>query len=280
MNRRLSIPLILPAVAWTLLAGCSEPPQFDRIGAAAALAKTVADEQDHVTVAELSDWIIKDRRDFTLLDIRDKTDFDAGHIEGARHVPLAGLMSEASVDALPVGRKVVVYSNGTAHAAQATLLLRLIERDAYALLGGYNHWQAYLNDPQAAGAAEMDPARRARYQAVARDYPGDTPCGMPFSTLAGSVGGGAQTPGFVGVSKFYIGSKKFISAEGGIKRLAWLPSSLKEALKDMIVRRGEEVGVPDLYDKIATEKEASTEEEVIEFMQKVGHPALEMEPMM
>ena len=173
MNRRLSIPLILPAVAWTLLAGCSEPPQFDRIGAAAALAKTVADEQDHVTVAELSDWIIKDRRDFTLLDIRDKTDFDAGHIEGARHVPLAGLMSEASVDALPVGRKVVVYSNGTAHAAQATLLLRLIERDAYALLGGYNHWQAYLNDPQAAGAAEMDPARRARYQAVACRFEGD-----------------------------------------------------------------------------------------------------------
>jgi acetyl-CoA synthase len=50
-------------------------------------------------------------------------------------------------------------------------------------------------------------------------------------------------------------------------------------MKDMIDRRGEEIGVPDLYDKIATEEDASTEEEVIEFMQKVGHPALEMEPM-
>ena len=34
---------------------------------------------------------------------------------------------------------------------------------------------------------------------VNREYPGETPIGMPFSTLAGSVGGGAQTPGFLGV---------------------------------------------------------------------------------
>ncbi len=89
-----------------------------------------------------------------------------------------------------------------------------------------------------------------------------TPCGMPFSTLAGSVGGGAQTPGFVGISKFYIGSKKFISADGGIKRIAWLPKTLKESMKDVIEKRGAEEGCPDLYDKIATEENGTTEEEV------------------
>ena len=115
---------------------------------------------------------------------------------------------------------------------------------------------------------------------VDRDYAGDTPCGMPFSTLAGSCGGGAQTPGFVGISKFYIGSKKFISAEGGIKRVAWLPKALKESMKDVIDARGAEDGCPDLYDKIATEENGATEEEVMEFMQKVGHPALEMDPLM
>jgi len=115
---------------------------------------------------------------------------------------------------------------------------------------------------------------------VDRDYAGPTPCGMPFSTLAGSVGGGAQTPGFVGISKFYIGSKKFISADGGIRRIAWLPKALKESMKDVIEKRGAEDGCPDLYEKIATEENATTEEEVLEFMQKVGHPALEMDPMM
>jgi acetyl-CoA synthase len=115
---------------------------------------------------------------------------------------------------------------------------------------------------------------------VDRDYAGPTPCGMPFSTLAGSVGGGAQTPGFVGISKFYIGSKKFISADGGIRRLAWLPKALKESMKEVIDRRGAEDGCPDLYEKIATEQDATTEEEVMAFMEKVGHPALSMDPMM
>ena len=65
----------------------AEQPQMDLPGRAAALAKTIAAEQDHVTVAELSDWIIKDQRDYELVDIRDKADFDAGHIQGARACP-------------------------------------------------------------------------------------------------------------------------------------------------------------------------------------------------
>lgn len=114
---------------------------------------------------------------------------------------------------------------------------------------------------------------------VDRDYAGETPCGMPFSTLAGTVGGGAQTPGFVGVSKFYIGSKKFISAEGGIKRLAWMPKALKESLKDAILARAEEEGTPGLFDAIATEEDAVEEEAIMEFMTQKGHPALGMDPM-
>lgn len=173
MNRRLPTMILLPLLAATMLGGCSDSTTFDRAGTAAALANIIATEQDHVTVAELADWIIKDRRDFIVLDIRDAEDYGGGHIEGARHVPLAALMSDASLEALPAGGKIVVYSNGTAHAAQAALLLRLIERDAYALLGGFNYWQAYMHDPKAAGAAEMDPAKRAEYAAVACRFAGE-----------------------------------------------------------------------------------------------------------
>lgn len=155
------------------LGGCGGDPQSDLGGRAAALARTVAAEQDHVTVPQLADWLIRDQRDFELIDIRDAAEYAAGHIEGARTIALAALLGEQSLATLPAGRKIVVYSNGTAHAAQAALLLRLVDRDAYALLGGFNHWQAYLHDPDRAGVAEMDPAQRARYQAVACYFAGD-----------------------------------------------------------------------------------------------------------
>jgi acetyl-CoA synthase len=114
---------------------------------------------------------------------------------------------------------------------------------------------------------------------VSREYQGETPIGMTFSTMAGEVGGGLQTPGFLGVGKLYLTSEKFISAEGGIKRLVWMPSELKEEIKERLQKRLEEIGMPELFDKIATEKDATTSEELLEFLQRVGHPALEMEPI-
>ncbi|MCM8795142.1 MAG: CO dehydrogenase/CO-methylating acetyl-CoA synthase complex subunit beta, partial [Candidatus Omnitrophica bacterium] len=114
---------------------------------------------------------------------------------------------------------------------------------------------------------------------VHRDYTGMTPCGMTFTTLAGSVGGGVQTPGFLGVGKLYILSKKFISAEGGLKRVVWMPKELKELLADKLKARCQEIGEPDLFDKIADETQATTSEELLNFLNKVHHPALEMEPL-
>jgi len=115
---------------------------------------------------------------------------------------------------------------------------------------------------------------------VDRDFRGDnTPCGMKFTTLAGSVGGGAVTPGFVGHSKNYIGSRKFLKAEGGIKRLVWLPKDLKETLKDKINERGKDAGVENFADMIADETVGMTQEEILPFLKEKGHPALAMEPM-
>jgi len=112
---------------------------------------------------------------------------------------------------------------------------------------------------------------------VNRDYLGMTPSGMKFTTLAGMAGGGNQTPGFMGVSKHYMTSKKLFIAEGGIKRVVWLPKMMKEEISDKLKEVCEDIGMPEFYDMIATEEIGTTEEEIIEFMKKVGHPALEME---
>lgn len=116
--------------------------------------------------------------------------------------------------------------------------------------------------------------------AVNREYRGMTPCGMPFTTLAGSVGGGNVTPGFLGVGRLYIGSPKFIRSDGGIKRLVWMPKELKDQLHDALVKRGEEIGIPDLIDRIADETVGSTSEEIMPFLMEKKHPALEMDPML
>ena len=112
---------------------------------------------------------------------------------------------------------------------------------------------------------------------VNRDYLGMTPSGMKFSTLAGMVGGGQITPGFLGVSKHYICSRKFMKAEGGLKRVVWMPKMLKEELRDRLQQRAEEEGVPNLLDMIADEEVGVTEDKVLKFLQEKGHPALKME---
>jgi acetyl-CoA synthase len=114
---------------------------------------------------------------------------------------------------------------------------------------------------------------------VHRDYMGETPCGMKFTTLAGVMGGGASSPGFVGHSKFNITQGKFIVGDGGLARMVWMPKSLKEEIKERIEKRGKELGIPDLYDRIADETVGITEEEILPFLQEKKHPALDMDPI-
>jgi len=115
---------------------------------------------------------------------------------------------------------------------------------------------------------------------VQRGHTGMTPIGMKFSTLAGSVGGGTQNPGFMGIGRNFIVSKKFLYGDGGIKRIVWMTKNLKESLKEAFDKRAEEEGVPDLLDKIADEDICEDPEKLLEFLTNVGHPALEMEPML
>jgi len=115
---------------------------------------------------------------------------------------------------------------------------------------------------------------------VNRDSMGMTPCGMKFTTLAGMVGGGNQTPGFLGVSKHYICSRKFLLAEGGLKRVVWLPKMLKEEIAERMKPICEEMGIPDFSDMIADETIGTTEEEILPFLEEKGHPALTMDPLM
>jgi acetyl-CoA decarbonylase/synthase complex subunit beta len=101
---------------------------------------------------------------------------------------------------------------------------------------------------------------------VHRGYPDPAPNGLPFSTMAGQTGGGKQIAGFLGVGISYFRSKKFIQADGGWYRVVWMPKELKERVAKYI---------PDeVRDKIATEEDAKTIDELREFLKKADHPVV------
>jgi acetyl-CoA synthase len=114
---------------------------------------------------------------------------------------------------------------------------------------------------------------------VSREDTSMTPAGMTFSTLAGVAGGGLQTPGVMGVGKFYLISPKFISADGGFKRVVWMSSVLKETMAEEFRAVAEREGDPDLIARIADERNVTTVDELLAWMEEHNHPALAMEMM-
>lgn len=94
----------------------------------------------------------------------------------------------------------------------------------------------------------------------------ETPIGLPFSTVAGSVGGGKQVRGFLGIGIQYFYSPKFIQYDGGWRRVVWMASDLKERVGDAIPE--------EMKDLIATEENAKDIEELKEFLKSVNHPVV------
>ncbi|HCX64361.1 MAG TPA: CO dehydrogenase/CO-methylating acetyl-CoA synthase complex subunit beta, partial [Eubacteriaceae bacterium] len=116
---------------------------------------------------------------------------------------------------------------------------------------------------------------------VNREYSGSTPVGMTFGELASMTGGGVQTPGFMGHGRHFIASKKFLAAEGGLSRIVWMPKELKDDVRDRLNEAAEELyGIENFTDMICDETIATDVEEVIQFLSKKGHPALNEEPLM
>ncbi|MEM3356441.1 MAG: CO dehydrogenase/CO-methylating acetyl-CoA synthase complex subunit beta [Candidatus Bathyarchaeia archaeon] len=101
---------------------------------------------------------------------------------------------------------------------------------------------------------------------VHRGYKDIAVNGLPFSTLADSTAGGRQVDGFHGISIEYMRSPKFLQADGGWNRVVWLPKEVKERVKSFIPA--------ELVDKIATEEEAKTIDELKTFLKEHNHPVV------
>jgi rhodanese-related sulfurtransferase len=102
------------------------------------LAGIVQREVDHVNPVDLADWIIKGKSDYRLIDLRTRAEFDQYHIPSAENIPLATLPDYG----LERNKKIVLYSEGGIHSAQAWFLLRALGyKSVYMLRGGLDDWK-------------------------------------------------------------------------------------------------------------------------------------------
>jgi rhodanese-related sulfurtransferase len=102
------------------------------------LALIVEKTVDHVTVESLANWIIQGRSDYRLVDLRTEKEFAEYHIPTAEHIPITGLKDSS----LGRNEKVVLYSEGGIHSAQAWMLLKAEKyKGVYILFGGLDEWK-------------------------------------------------------------------------------------------------------------------------------------------
>jgi len=146
---------LLLATATLLLAGCGGSSAPGNQASLVDVAQAAARQSDRVGVNDLASWLIEERQDFVLIDVRSSADFEKGAIGEARNIPIAELVSQETLATLPTDRKVVVYSNGSENGAKAATLLRVAGLDAHVVSGGYNAWHARVLNPDIS-AEELD----------------------------------------------------------------------------------------------------------------------------
>ena len=149
------------------------------------LALVVEEQVDHVEAPELAAWIVEGRSDYRLIDLRTGQDYAAYHIPTAENVPLAGLPDYP----LLRNEKIVLYSEGGIHSAQAWMLLRAQGYEAvYMVLGGLEAWKDEVLFPRL--PADADAPARARFERaaqVAKFFGGEARVGGDASAPAAGV---------------------------------------------------------------------------------------------
>jgi rhodanese-related sulfurtransferase/DNA-binding transcriptional ArsR family regulator len=114
---------------------------IERSAELARLVRDFAERRDQLAPVELGDIDrLVDEHDVTLIDVRPREEYEAGHIPGAVSIPLEDL--EASISQLPGGAKIVAYCRDAycVLAPDAAERLRTHGFDTGVLAAGFTEW--------------------------------------------------------------------------------------------------------------------------------------------
>lgn len=143
------------------------------------LGMIVQKEVDHVSVENLADWIIQGKADFKLIDLRTEKEFNEYHIPNSENITITGLEKTD----IPKTEKIVLYSEGGIHSAQAWMLLKAKGyKGVYMLMGGLEDWKDKILFPKLPENASPDQIAKFEKTKEVSKFFGGTP----------SVGGSAD----------------------------------------------------------------------------------------
>jgi rhodanese-related sulfurtransferase len=110
------------------------------------IALSTVGNADKVIVTELADWIIKDKSDFELVDLRSEEKFNEYTIPGSQCIPLPQISSSE----LQRNQKIVLFSDDDVESSQAWFILKSKKyKGVYILDGGLELWKEKVLFPKA-----------------------------------------------------------------------------------------------------------------------------------
>jgi hypothetical protein len=136
------------------------------------LGLIVEKEVDHVSVEELADWLIEGRADFRIIDVRSAREFAEYHIPSAENIPVGSLFDGG----IQRNEKIVLYSEGGIHAAQAWFLLKAQKYNSvYILRDGLAEWKEKILFPSLGENATQEERNAFEKRKAVSAFFGGTP---------------------------------------------------------------------------------------------------------
>jgi adenylyltransferase/sulfurtransferase len=94
-------------------------------------------DDNSIQPAILRRWL-EEGKTFSIIDVREKEEFEAGHIPLSENVPLSCFRNGGSLSDMQ--QPIILYCQRGSRSAKALTMLRTLRADIYELAGGYDNW--------------------------------------------------------------------------------------------------------------------------------------------
>jgi rhodanese-related sulfurtransferase len=101
------------------------------------MSATAEDQDIDLDPGRVAEWLAQDAA-VQVIDVREASERDAGHIEATRHIELVQL--SAAADSVDRGRPVVFYCRVGSRSTMAAQAFRASGYEAYSMQGGLARW--------------------------------------------------------------------------------------------------------------------------------------------